>query len=188
MALAHANDSVLMVVDLQPSFMAPMPGRDEVVMRARFLVQVAAAMNVPILATEQVPARMGHTDERILEVLPATATVFPKTAFSAWRATGVDLELRKMRRKQVVLVGAETHICVTQTAHDLIEHGFQVVLATDAITGRGAETRRTALQRMAAIGCIESHTESVTYEWLESSEHAAFKTVLGLVKAAALSG
>ena len=180
--LASLDRSVLLLIDLQPTFMRPMPDGPTVVRRARFLTEVATLLQVPILVTEQYPARMGGTDPGIAEVLPGATKPIPKMTFSACGESAFMLQLDGTGRSQVILTGCETHICVAQTALDLIARGFQVILAADAITGRGEEARKSSLRRMASAGAIESHTESITYEWLHTAEHPKFKDILGLVK------
>ena len=170
-------DSLLVIIDVQPKFMAPMPDREAVTRRCAFLVECAGVLGVPVLATEQVPERMGGTDPALLE--KAEIQVFAKTAFSAFGCEDFVQAVQKSGKKQLVLVGVETHICVTQTALDALAQGYEVHLATDAITGRG-ET--DALQRLAHAGAQLSHTESVVYEWMEGADHPKFREILAVVK------
>lgn len=182
--LARIDDSVVVLVDFQPKFMAPMPDAQTVVARANFLARVAERLTVPILITEQYPDRMGHTDQNLFLnlVRPDDIPIFGKMEFSAYLAPGFADHLASLGRNHVIVAGVETHICVNQTVHHLLESEYDVTLATDAITGRGEDARASALRRMVAAGAVASHTESITYEWMGSAEHAAFRDILSMVK------
>lgn len=178
--LADSRRSALVVIDVQPSFLGPIVGAEQVVARTRFLVESAHLLGVPVLATEQYATRMGPTEESIAALLGHGA--IDKMSFScvgspefvaAWERTG---------RTQAVLCGIETPICVNQTAHHLLERGAEVVLAADAIGGRSEDAHRSALDRMARRGAILGHSESIVYEWMGSAEHPQFREVLRLVK------
>lgn len=179
---AAVHDSILLVVDVQPKFMAPMADAAKVVARTKFLVQVANRLDVPIFVTEQNPEKMGGTAQEILDELPRNARVFQKMTFSACQAVGFDLARRSLQRKQFVVVGCETHICITQTTIDLLAADEDVFLAADAICARGADAHASALRRLTQAGAVESHTESIVYEWMRTAENAAFRDILALVK------
>lgn len=182
--LAKIDESIVLFVDFQPKFMATMPDAAAVVSRANFLGRVAQRLGVPILATEQYPERMGPSDPKLFEFMNALPPecILAKMEFSAFRAPGMMEALQAYGRRQVIVAGVETHICVNQTVHDLIDAGYATILATDAITGRGEDARAGAIRRMVATGAIESHTESITYEWMESASNPAFRDILGMVK------
>lgn len=177
MNLCRCNESLLAVIDLQPKFLAPISDAKRVVDRARFLIQAATLLDVPMIATEQVPDRMGATDATILDTMGRGCRVCPKSQFGA--AGVLDL----MGRSQVVLVGIETHICVTQTALTLLEEGVEVFIAADAVSCRSSEAHDIALRRLAQSGAVITHSESVVYEWLEDAAHPKFRELLQWVKA-----
>jgi len=177
MSLCRLSDSILIVIDLQPTFLAPIPNAESVLARARFLIECASALQVPILATEQVPARMGGTDPSIVAALGPNPTIVAKTAFGACGL--IDL----LGRQQVVIVGIETHICVNQTAQQLADQGLEVFVADDAVSCRSKDVHESALRRLRHTGIEVTHTESVVYEWLNDARHPQFRQVLELVKA-----
>ncbi len=180
----RAEDSVLVVVDIQPNFMTTVVEAERVVKQSRFLLEVARILDVPVLATEQNPARMGGTDARLLDLIPGSP--LPKMAFSAYGAPGFADALTDSGRSQVVIVGVETHICVTQTALDVMnEVGLDAFVVADAVSGRGAEAHAIGLQRLADSGAFLPHSESVVYEWMGTAEHPRFRDVLAVVKAQA---
>lgn len=178
--LARADDSVLLLIDMQPSFMRVIHGIDAVKQRCRFLLEVARVLEIPILATEQNQARMGGTDPDLLALLPEPPT--DKFAFSCYGAPGLPERLAELGRRQVVLIGIETPICVTQTTLDLLHADYAPLLAVDAISGRGPLAHRIALDRLAYASATLAFSESIAYEWLGSAAHPKFRDVLALVK------
>ena len=89
--------------------------------------------------------------------------------------------LKALNKKQVILAGMETHICVTQTALELLAQDYQVFIATDAVCSRKISHHQNAIQRMQHAGCITTNTESVSFEWLRDASHAQFKAIAKLI-------
>lgn len=177
-----AANSSLVVIDLQPSFMSPIPDAGAVVDRSKFMVRVASKLGIPVLATEQYPARMGETDPDLKhELMSAGALIFGKMAFSAMGAPDFVAAYESTGRNHAILVGIETHICVTQTALDLKTKGHHVTIIADAISARPGR-HDLGIQRLAAAGVVVAHSESVVYEWMHSAEHPSFRDILALVK------
>lgn len=175
-----ADESVVVVVDLQDQFLKVIPDRETITHRAAFLVSAANIMGVPVLATTQYAERMGSHDPKIAEVL--RGPTFDKRAFSCCGSEEFVSALEKSGRRQIVLVGVETHICITQTALDLLEEDYDVFLCLDAVSSRLEEATKVGVKRLRDVGVEVCHTESVVYEWMETSEHEKFKEVLGVVK------
>lgn len=180
--VCDASRSVLLVVDMQPTFMRAIPNADAVLQRCKFLVQAARELDVPVLATEQNNQRMGGTEASLLALLDPEKWPVNKMSFSCCGSPGFVQALEETGRRQVVVCGIETHICVVQTALHLLQRGYEVVLASDAITGRGEHAHTSALTRMSQAGAIRAHSESVVYEWMGTADHPRFKSVLELVK------
>ena len=180
--LFERSNSVLVVVDIQEPFLKPVHHRDEVVGRSRFLIQCARVLDVPILATLQYATKMGQMIPEIAEVLPESCVPVDKLCFSSFGAEEFARSLQETGRRQVVLCGIETHICVCQTAHDLLHAGYTVGVAFDAVSGRGKAAHKSALRRMEAAGAVIASSESVVYEWLYQSGTPEFKQVLQIVK------
>jgi len=175
-----AEDAVIVVIDEQPTFLAAIHEAERVVHRTQFLLEAAKLLGIPVLATEQYPERMGGTHEAIAPLV--SQPIVPKMAFSAAGAEAFVAQLEATQRNQVVLVGIESHICVTQTAVDLLGAEYDVFMAEDAISARSAGMHAVAMQRLRDIGAVITHTESVVYEAMGGADHAAFRDVLGLVK------
>ena len=184
MASLHcpAEDSLLVVVDIQPSFMAAIHEADRVVKRSSFLVDCARTLNLPVVSTVQYPERMGGFDPTIASRL--IDEPFPKMAFSCCGSTGFREAIKSSGKGNIVLVGIETHICVTLTALDLLESGLRVFVCPDAVSARTVEMHKLGMERMRDSGAVASHTETLVYEWMGSAEHPKFRDVLSLVKGA----
>lgn len=181
--LASAAESVLLVVDIQPKFLAPIHEAERVLRRTEFLLRVAGLLGVPAFATEQYPERMGHTHEALLPYLETLhAPVEGKMRFSCLGCTSFEPWLAEQNREQVVVVGIETHICVTQTVIQLLELGYQPILAEDAISARTPAMHVNGIERMRAEGAVVAHTESVAYEWVGAADQPKFREMLDLVK------
>jgi nicotinamidase-related amidase len=176
-----AENSTLLVVDIQDKLLAKMPHAAALVRNAGFLLDVAAQLEVPVRATEQYPQGVGPTTVEIARRLPAPPAA--KTAFSCCGTGTLLEELAMLQRPNVVLVGMETHVCVQQTALDLIDAGLHVVLPADAVTAWGDADHATALRRLEVAGAVVTTAESVAYEWVRDSMHPKFKAVSGLVVA-----
>jgi nicotinamidase-related amidase len=172
---------VLLVVDLQVPFLDVIYERERVVRRACFLIEVAHALDIPIVATEQAPDQLGRTDQTVHSAL-GHAPIFPKTGFSAAACPAAMSRLREISRTSVVIVGVETHICVCGTALDLLAAGYRVTVCPDAASSRTLEAHKLGMERIRDASAMPAHTESVAYEWLGSSTHPKFRSVLELVK------
>ncbi len=174
-----AENSSLLVVDVQDKLLAKMPRADGLVRNAAFLLDVAALLGIPVRATEQYPKGIGPTTAEIARRLPAPAAA--KTAFSCCGAGTFLEELEMLQRPNVVVVGMETHVCVQQTALDLLDAGLHVVLPTDAVAAWGEADHATALRRMEQAGATVTTTESVAFEWVRDATHPHFKALSQLV-------
>lgn len=174
-----AQTSSVLVVDIQDRLLAKMPTAAALVRNAGFLLDVAALLDVPVRATEQYPKGVGPTTAEIARRLPAAPAA--KTAFSCCGSGTFLEELEMLQRPNVVLVGMETHVCVQQTALDLIDAGLHVVLAADALASWGDLDHATALRRMEQAGAVVTTVESLAFEWVKDSTHPQFKALSQLV-------
>jgi nicotinamidase-related amidase len=174
-----AFETVVLVVDVQEKLLAKMPTADGLVASVGFVLDVAAVLGVPVRATEQYPKGLGPTIDAIAKRLPVPAVA--KTAFSCGGAAGLFDELITMNRRTVVLTGMETHVCVAQTALDLIDAGFHVFLPLDAVASRHDADRTAAIRRLELAGATPTTVEAVAFEWVRDAAHPQFKTVSRLV-------
>jgi nicotinamidase-related amidase len=169
--------SLLCVVDIQERLLAAMPDGGRVVERATRLATAAGLLGVRAVLTEQYPKGLGPTPPSLAGKLPPPVT---KMAFSC---VGSDAFVASLPAdaETAVLCGLETHVCVQQTALDLLARGWTVFVAVDAVAARHRIDHDTALERLAASGAIPTTTEAVLFEWCRSAEHPQFQAVRRLV-------
>ena len=165
--------TALVVVDVQEAFRPAVPDFDDVVENTLRLMKGAKILGVPVVVTEQYPKGLGSTVEELGEVEPVE-----KSCFSAARADGFDLD----GREQALVCGIEAHVCVSQTAHDLLERGVEVHVASDAVSSRTAANKEVGLHKMEQSGAIVTSVETALFELLEVSGTDEFKQVQGLIK------
>jgi nicotinamidase-related amidase len=173
--------TVLVVIDLQEAFRSAIPEFPSVASRAAMAVRGFQILNAPIIVTEQYPKGLGRTAEEILYSLPSDFEVIEKITFSSC----IDLFVEKLNSfgaRQVVLCGLETHICVNQTAHDLLAEGFEVHILTDAVGSRYAQDRDAGLQKMLRSGVTPASVEMALFEMMRDARHEQFKEIQNLIK------
>lgn len=174
--LLSQDDSVLVVVDMQEKLLPAMDGSEELLRAQSVLLDAARRLSIPCLVTEQYPKGLGDT---VVDLQPDLAgyPVFEKISFSCLGAEGFTDALAATGRKQVLLIGIETHVCVLQTALELLAEGYAVHVVADAVSSRTARNRELSLARMAAAGVVVPCMESVVFEWLRVAGGEAFKTL-----------
>lgn len=200
--LLDASESQLVLVDYQERLMPAIFEGPAVLANALRLAQVARLMEVPVWGTEQNPSRLGGNDAALRALCQNTLA---KMHFSAaeeglgeWlrppakpqqggNARSLPRHLQKPaqqapERGTIVIAGCEAHVCLLQTALDLIEDEFEVWVVTDACSSRTERNRDAAFDRLAGAGAELVTTEMVAFEWLRSCENPVFKDVLALVK------
>jgi nicotinamidase-related amidase len=184
MSAAHRlsrSDTVAVLVDVQVRLIEAMWNAAATVRRAAVLMQGCRALGVPILWTEQMPAKLGPTVPELSAAL-AGATAISKSAFSCPSEPAFASALSALGRRTVLLAGIETHVCVYQTALDLVALGMDVRIATDAVASRSPDDRAAALQAMAAAGASIVTVEMALFDLLGTADDPAFRTILRLVK------
>lgn len=170
--------SLLLVIDFQARLMPAIEGAAAVVANARRLLRAAELFEVPAVFTEENAAGLGAT---VPELAAATRQIVHKMSFDACRTARFIGRLGD--RPQIVVAGCETHVCVLQTVLGLIAAGRRhVYVVRDAVGSRSAESKETAIQRMARHGAEIVTTEMVVFEWLGGAEDPRFRDVLALVK------
>jgi len=173
--------SGLLIVDIQEKISAVMLHRQQVIDNAVKIIRACQIMEVPILITEQYPQGLGPTEQAIMEVLGGT-TPPSKMTFSCCGIDGLTTQLTARHIEQIIIAGIETHVCVLQTALDLLAEGFQVHVIRNAVSSRKEIDYETALQRMQAEGVIVSTTEAAIFELLEQAGTPEFRKIMKLVK------
>jgi nicotinamidase-related amidase len=202
--LLDADESQLVLVDYQTRLMNALVDAPAVLANAVRLARLAALLKVPVFLTEQNPSRLGETAAELRDALSgAGVRVLSKMQFSAveeglgeWlrppplpaqgNARSLPKHLQKAssspERGTVVLGGCEAHVCLLQTALNLLEDGFDVWVVTDACSSRTERNRDAAFDRLAGAGVELVTTEMVAFEWIRTAEHPVFKDVQALIK------
>ncbi len=172
--------TALLVVDAQTKLNAVVRNGQQVVEGIVKLVKGFRVLNLPVFSTEQYPQGLGPTDPSITEVLDSAP--FQKMSFSCSTVDDLTSQLHQNNVKQVLLVGTEAHVCVQQTALDLLAENFQVQVGVDVVSSRKELDYRTALERMSKAGVILTTVEAALFELLEVSGTSEFKEIARLIK------
>jgi len=186
--LLSRHRSRLLVVDVQQKLIPVIHDRESIVRRIRFLLDAAEQMEVPVMVSEQYPQGLGATIEEIAKH-SSVSRVFDKLRFSAADAFCEQTLLQNAvapdahdGRNQVVVVGIEAHVCVLQTATDLLARGFRVYIVADAVGSGSASDQMIAVQRLRDAGATICTAEGAAFEWCETAEADQFKTMSKLIR------
>jgi len=171
------SSSLICIVDIQEKLLSVIPDADRVIARTKRIITAAHTLKIPQLVTEQYPKGLGPTSPAIATYLP---DAIPKMSFSCCGSQAFRKSIPSSTQS-VVLCGLETHICVSQTAHDLLADGYGVFLAVDAVASRHAIDHTTALRRLESAGAVLTTTESILFEWCASAEHPSFQSIRKLI-------
>ncbi len=180
--LLSRHESRLFVIDVQEKFVPHLTDGMRLVSNCRFLIEGAKLLGIPLAVTEQNPLKLGTTVAELRELLP---TPLDKMRFSSAECLQNELTAGDEVRRQIVICGIETHVCIMQTALDLLSQGWDIYVVADAVQSRYESDRSLALDRMAAAGVTLVSVESALFEWCETAEAAEFRDISRLVKARA---
>jgi len=170
------------VIDVQEAFRSSIPDFAEIADNISIAVRGCQILSIPVLVTEQYPKGLGRTAEEIRLALPDDREPIEKTAFSSCGAGTFVEELRKLGAKQIVLCGIETHVCVNQTAHELLSEGFEVHLLTDCVASRFEYDKAAGLAKMKSSGVVPSSIEMMLFELMRDAKHEKFKEIQQLIR------
>jgi nicotinamidase-related amidase len=172
-----AKRAALVVVDVQEGFRPAIPGFDRIAAATATMVRGVAAMDVPIVVTEQYPKGLGPTVPEVAEHLPDGVEPLAKTVFSAASADGFALG----GREQAIVCGIEAHVCVNQTVLELLDGGLEVHVVTDAVGSRSPADRELGIAKAERAGAWPTSVETALFELLGEAGSDRFKQVQGLV-------
>lgn len=180
--LLARDATVLVVIDVQEAYRTVLFEYERVVTAAGRMLQGATLLGVPILVTEQYPKGVGHTVPEVVTHLPAGTSVVQKMSMSCWGADAFRTDLARLGRRQVLIVGIETHACVNQTAHDLVAAGYQVHVARDATSSRHREDHEVGWSKLLQSGVAPTTVESALLELVRTAEAPEFKALQRIIK------
>src|SRR5271169_332000 len=172
--------TLLLMIDLQEKLLPAVVERDRVLKNALLLLRLARTLEVPVVLTTQYERGLGKT---VPEVLAESGEPpMDKTSFGCFGDETFQKRLRNLGRRQLVVAGIESHICVAQTVLSALDEGYLVHVASDAVSSRTAENKSVGLARMERAGALLSSAEMAVYELLGRSDTAAFKAMLPHLK------
>lgn len=173
--------AVLIMIDFQGNLARAMIDKETLFANNVRLVQGFKALNLPIMVTEQIPEKLGPTISQLTVELESVRPI-AKESFSCWANDSFHDQLESLTRRQVVLTGIECHVCVYQTALDLMANGYTVHLVTDAVSSRTPENREVGIQAIKSAGAHLTSTEMVLFELLRTAADPKAKDIFKIVK------
>ena len=175
--MLEANNSLVLMIDVQERLVGALE-KNVIVEKSQKIIDGANILGIPVLATEQYPKGLGHT----VVTLADNTEVVEKTYFNALLEDGMLDKIKSYGKKQIILFGIETHICVYQTACALIEAGFEVFIIKDACASRNKYEFKQGIEAMRDNGAKISCVEMTLFEWLKGAKDPKFKEVQALIK------
>ncbi|MDR1272757.1 MAG: isochorismatase family protein [Clostridiales Family XIII bacterium] len=176
------DDTLLVVIDFQEKIIPAMHGSEKAIDAAVKLLKGFGILGLPYIATQQYTKGLGETLQKVREAADGF-TYIEKSAFSLLAQPEAASALKEAGRKSLVLIGAEAHVCVLQSAIDLAENGYDVHVAVDGIASREKFSKKTAIKQMLFAGIIVETAESVLFKLLENDSRSdTFKAISKLVK------
>lgn len=181
--LIDRDNSLLLLVDMQERLLPAVIDSERTLRKAALLTVAAERMKVPVLVSEHYPKGIGPTSA-VFSANISAGSVMHKIHFSCFADDDCRRRIAAAARKQVVLGGTETHVCVQQTALDLKQDGYQVFVAADATSSRHEDDKSLAIARMRAAGIVIVSAEMVVFEWMRRADTPVFREMLALIKEA----
>jgi isochorismate hydrolase len=180
--LLHPDEAIVAVVDMQEPFLRTIHERERVIGAVCRLLKGAKVLRVPIVSTVQNYKVMGDVIPEVKELLPPLLPPFGKMAFSCYADPAFASEVNRSGRKQVVLCGVESHICISQTALGMLAAGFQVHICADAVSSRTVENQRIGIEKVRQAGGLITSMETALLEMLQEAGTADFREILQIIK------
>ncbi len=175
------DNAAVVIVDVQGKLATLMYEKDRFFENVVRMIKGAQVLDIPILWNEQLPDKLGPTIPQITEALPGQKPMV-KESFSCCGNPAFNDRLKETGRRQILLVGMETHVCVWQTAIDLIGEGYEVYLVADAVSSRFAENKEIGIQAIRDLGAKITSVEMSLFEMLTIARGDQFKQIIQIVK------
>jgi len=175
------DSMVLVVVDIQEKFREVIFGMDQVIVNTKRMIKFCQHLDIPFIVTEQYPRGLGVTVSEIRNLCRPFNPI-EKVEFSCAANAEFNRSITELGRHQIVLCGLETHVCIYQSAHDLLRQGKQVALVTDAVSSLSSSNREVGLRRLSEMGVQSMNTQMVMFELLGKAGTPDFKLVSALLK------
>ncbi len=180
-AILSRNHTALVVIDYQEKLVPMLWRSSEIIERARLVIRAAPIYEIPIVITEHYPKGLGRTVPEISDAL-GDAHPFEKVVFSAFGSNEFSHALKKLEVDTLMVMGIESHICVSQTVHDAIDRGYGVHVISDAISSRSELDHWVGIGKMKEAGAVMTTAETALYEIQNRAGNTEFRELLKLVK------
>jgi nicotinamidase-related amidase len=169
-------------IDIQQKLWPAMQDKDRPLFTLSRALEGLALLGIPIWVTEQKPDSLGPTLPQLQQALPEYNPI-SKSSFSCWREKSFAHALEQRGKKQILLMGIEAHVCITQTSLELVQTGYEVYVVADAVASSESHYKEWALARLRHQGVTVLPLESVFFELLGHAHHPRFKETLKIIKA-----
>lgn len=183
-----SEKSVLVVIDVQEKLTPLMQEKDTLLKNIQILIRAAQGLDIPILWSEHVPEKIGAAVESIRRLMPTQKPIVKKN-FGCGGEPNFTKALASLFRKQIIVAGIETHVCVYQTVAQLLGSSYKVQVVSDAVSSRASSSQRepignkgVGLERIRSCGGVITSTETILFELLQTAEHSQFRNILDLVR------
>ena len=175
------DNTALLIIDIQGKLWNVMYEKEALLENAQKLVKGMQVLGIPIILTEQNPQGLGPTVPELTQLMPEVQPL-PKFEFSCCQNTAFKQAISHLKRKQILICGIESHICVYQTTLELLSQGYEVQVVADGVSSRLMRNRDIALTRVQSEGAKLTATEMAIYELLQTAESPQFKEILKVIK------
>lgn len=182
MSIINENNSLLLIIDIQDKLVKAANNNDNMITNAAIMSEASNILSIPTIITEQYPKGLGNTIPTVKNKLTFDAKYFEKTSFSAIDNPEILNSIKDTNRKQIMIMGIETHICVSQTALALASQGYDIYIIEDACSSRSEYQHLAGINRMRDNNISIITTEIALFELLKDAKHPNFKEVQSLIK------
>jgi len=179
--MLQPDKTILLLIDIQGKLAELMYEKDLLYQSLHRLITGAQALSLPVLWMEQIPEKMGPTIQQVRELLTSEQPI-SKKSFSCCGEPIFNSKLGASGRKQVLIAGIETHVCVYQTASDLVLAGYETHVVADAVSSRTFANKQIGLDKLKSAGAQVTSVETTLFEMMRTAEHKAFKDILKIVR------
>ena len=179
--MLSVDNSVLLVIDVQEKLFRAIHQKEQLMDNLQRLIKGIKILEIPILLTEQYPQGLVSTIPEIAQLLPVIKPL-PKVCFSCCGDEAFLQAFKKLNRKQVLIAGIESHVCVYQTAADLLTAGYEVYAVSDTISSRNEQNSDIGLKMMTQLGAKITSTEAALFELLKVAKGDKFKAISQIVR------
>ncbi|MBN1903834.1 MAG: hydrolase [Deltaproteobacteria bacterium] len=175
------KNTILAVIDIQGNLALAMHDKESLFKATGQLIKGIKCLEIPMILTEQNPKGLGPTIPEIRELIPDLIAI-PKISFSCCNEKTFMEEVKKINKRQILISGIESHICIYQSTINLLDMGYEVHIVTDAVASRDPKNRELALRKMERMGATMTCVEMALFELMRTAEHPRFRDIVKIIK------